>query len=121
MIMASMGRDFKQLRMFILDALRHDDIENLDSILKLLNNPGCIGWRVFWPGDFVVGEVVPQLRALATEGKVQSLRETGRGDELEPIAPDQIVTDERIWFALTDVGREAWDAWRPPTEGSSTR
>lgn len=119
--MATTGRDLGQLRMFILDVLRHDDIENLDSILKLLNNPGCIGWRVFWPDDFVAAEVLPQLCVLAAEGKVQALRETGRGDEFEPIAAGQIVADERIWFSLTDVGREAWDAWDPPTEDSSTR
>ena len=119
--MATTGRDLGQLRMFILDVLRHDDIENLGSILKLLNNPGCIGWRVFWPDDFVAGEIIPQLCALAAEGQVHALRETGRGDEFEPISPEQIVADERIWFALTDAGRRAWDEWNPPTTEDNSR
>jgi hypothetical protein len=110
------GHDPAQIRMFILDVLRHDDIENLVSILKLLNNRGCIGWRAFWPEEFSPGEVVPQLQHLVHEGLVRALRETGQGDELEPITPDRInATDERLWFALTDAGRHAWNEWDPPT------
>ena len=109
-------RDFGQLRMFILDVLRHDDIESLSSVLNMLNNPGCIGWRVFWPDDFTANEVVPELRGLATEGLIKARQETGDGDQLVPISPEQISQDESIWFALTDRGREMWDAWTPPTE-----
>jgi hypothetical protein len=116
MTMVTKERDFGQLRMFILDVLRHDDIENLSSVLELLNNPGCIGWRVFWPDDFTANEVVPELRGLGSEGCVQAMQETGQGDELVPIPPEEITADDRIWFGLTDAGRKAWDAWIPPTE-----
>ena len=110
-------RDLSHLRMFILDVLRHDDIENCPSILRMLNNRGCIGWREFWPSDFSDVEVLQELRHLAGEGHIQVLREIGQENQLEPIALDLITEiDEHVWFALTDSGRDAWAQWDPPSE-----
>jgi hypothetical protein len=32
--------------MFVIDVLRHD-IEDVDSVLRMLNAPGLLGWRKF--------------------------------------------------------------------------
>jgi hypothetical protein len=112
--MSSRQRDRVQLKMFILDVLRHDKTENLASIVKLLNNAGCIGWRNFWPDEFARDEVLLQLRALTTERQVEALQETDGSNEPVPIPPNPIVADDHIWFALTDAGWKTWSQWEAP-------
>lgn len=50
------------LRMFLLDVLRHDEIEQASSMVTILNDVDCMGWREFWPHDFTVNEIWPQLK-----------------------------------------------------------
>lgn len=106
-----------QIRMFILDVLRHDVIEQVPSILKLLNNDGGIGWREFWPHDFTVDEVVPALEGLVRAGYVRALREQGSGDQLVPVCSLELDIgrdQDTLWFELTDEGRRVWGQWEPP-------
>lgn len=112
------GTDKYQLTMFVLDVLRHDAVEQVSSILKLLNDPGPIGWRDFWPHDFSTQEVVPALQDLMRNGHVQAFREDGGAGELQPLAVEQaeVATDySALWFGLTEKGRELWNGWDPPT------
>lgn len=105
------------LGMFILDVLRHDIIEQVPSIVKMLNNDGCIGWRDCWPQDFTEQEVVPVLESLVREGYVQVLREVESGNDVAPIpiAEANIRQDQdNLWFSLTDAGRQLWNNWEPP-------
>jgi hypothetical protein len=107
----------EQVKMFILDVMRHDDIEQLSSILRLMNNDACIGWREFWPHDFTPEEVIPALATLVQTGCVTAWREQEGRDELSPVGANQLdVTrdQENLWFALTDKGRNHWNQWEAP-------
>jgi len=118
--MPIMGHPHRQhVTMFILDVLRHDVIEPFPSILRMLNNAGCIGWREFWPHDFAADEILPELERLVQAGFLSVHRENPNGSGYLPVdaegfsgAPDEC---ESLWFALTDQGRDAWDHWDPPT------
>src|SRR5437016_3795489 len=101
----------KNLPMFVVDVLRHDVIEQIPSIVNMLNNHGCIGWRDCWPRDFTAQDVIRALRHLADEGYVDVLREPDSGDTVEPTTvKDLDIREERqkLWFALTEDGRRAW-------------
>src|SRR5437899_12546210 len=88
-----------QLPMFILDVLRHDDVEQLPSILKMMNNAGCIGWRGCWPRDFTREEVIPALESLIRLGRVRAFTE-GPGEELLPQKggePNLVRDEAALW------------------------
>ncbi len=106
-----------QLKMFILDVLRHDVVEQIPSILNLLNDDGGVGWRDCWPSDFVADEIVPALERLVREGLVRVLREQESGNDLLPVNLQQLDVKRdqgSLWFELTDAGRKVWDQWIPP-------
>lgn len=107
------------LPMFILDVLRHDVIEQVSSIVKMLNNDGCIGWRDCWPHDFTVSDVVPVLERLTHEGYIEALREDDSGNEVVPVPLDELDVErdkDVLWFSLTATGRKRWNEWNPPRE-----
>ncbi len=105
------------LPMFILDVLRHDVIEQVANIVKMLNDDGCIGWRDCWPHDFSPEDVVPALRELVREGFIEPLREDESGNQVIPV-PSAELNWERdhdvLWFSLTEKGRNRWSNWEPP-------
>ena len=106
------------LRMFILDVLQHDVVEPLQSVLRLLNNRGYIGWRHLWPHDFKATEVVESLRELIDNQLVLVYQES-RGEliQAEVTAVMDGNTDfESIWFGRTATGTAEWNAWEPPEE-----
>ncbi len=115
--------DERNLRMFILDVLRYD-VESVETIVKLLNNPGSIGWRNIWPHDFTADEVTYALLGLATDGMVAALQEHDGPPRLEAASPailQQAAEVGSLWFALTAKGRQAWEDWEPPPDYGSTR
>ena len=106
-----------QLRMFILDVLRHDVIEQVPSIIKMLNDDGGIGWRDCWPHDFSEREVLPELELLVRSGHVQVLLEQESGNEVVPIPISEADVGHNwscLWFGLTPSGRDLWNNWVPP-------
>ena len=110
--------DPKQLGMFVLDVLQHDVAEQVDSILCLLNNTGCIGWREFWSHDFTIDEVLGVLQGLLRDGLVELLREDPTRGELVAVNYNEVSIEgdlEVLWFGRTNRGCETWDAWEPPT------
>ncbi len=107
------------LPMFVLDVLRHDVIEQLPSIIKMLNNDGCIGWRFCWTHDFTTEEVIPVLRGLIAGGFVELVCEEEFGNQVIPVAIENVNLDEasdRLWFGLTQKGLEQWSTWNPPVD-----
>lgn len=109
--------DEQLLKMFILDVLRHDVVEQIPSILKLLNNRSSLGWRGFWPHDFNADEVVPALKELIRDGAINACAEDESG-ELQPLIPEQVEAEQdegRLWFGITEKGRKLWNQWEPPT------
>lgn len=107
----------RHLDMFVLDVLRHDVVEQVSSIVRLLNDRTCIGWRQFWPHDISSSEVVPALLDLERSGLVRALQETEGKDQLVPIPSGQLDASyaEVVWFALTEKGRRLWEEWEPPS------
>jgi hypothetical protein len=104
------------LEMFVVDVMRHDVIENVPAILKMINDDGCIGWREFWPQDFTVIEVTTALKRLAGYGHVDVLEEIG--GEVSRVDPGRFNPENdysQFWFTLTDTGKSRWEHWDPPT------
>ena len=114
----------EDLKMFVVDVLRHDAVEQISSILRLLNNTGCIGWRDQWPHDFTAQEVESALAHLIQEGLVCPFRERTENDPNEanedgfvaiPVVDFRFAGErDSLWFHLTRKGREAWSRWEPP-------
>ena len=105
----------RHLPMFIVDILQHDVAERLDSILRLLNNDSCIGWREFWPRDFNERETVSALSELVKSRFVTIYREDANRSELVATElhelPDEVGA---YWYGRSAAGIAAWDAWEPP-------
>ena len=102
------------LRMFVLDVLRHD-VEELSSIVKMLNNRGCIGWREFWPDDFTSDEVGVALEALLSDGLVTALAYDVDQSSLVRVSEYVDVRgSSKIWYELNPKGRALWESWDPP-------
>jgi hypothetical protein len=105
------------LGMFIVDVLRHDDLEPLSSILNLLNNDGCIGWRQFWTRSFRRDEVLIALTDLIEDGLVVVFQESSKCDKLVQVCWDDVDMrheEESTWFSLTAAGQTAWMQWQSP-------
>ncbi len=110
----------RNLEMFIVDVMRHGEIEQVSGILQLLNSRSCIGWRIFWPRDFTAEEVVATLEHLLQKGMVHLLIHDERRRELVDATPESVDLRAEwptLWFRLTPKGREAWESWEPPKEG----
>jgi hypothetical protein len=115
----------ERLQMFILDVLKYD-IENVESILKLLNDRDGIGWRFAWPHDFDKQEVVCGLQNLLRMELIQALT-FDDSDEALIEAKDKGAglpeNPEAYWFALTEIGRHALASWTdypmPPEEDNA--
>ena len=106
------------LSMFVLDVLRYD-IEQVDSIVRLLNDDGCIGWRHLWPMDFTTKDIQPKLKELVQKRLVDVYKRNHGNSELVPVEFDSIDVDTNLneyWYRLTDAGREVWDRWKPPSD-----
>lgn len=108
--------DVSQLGMFVIDVLRYD-VETLSSILKLLNDDGCIGWRFAWPHNFTKKEVTDALEELLRKGLVLPLHEDKELKELVPLQQEQDIWIEgidAIWFDITKKGWDMWHKWDDP-------
>ncbi len=107
----AVGGDLPLLGYFILDVLRYD-IEQIPSVLSLLNDTGSVGWREFWDRDFERGEVREMLEYLAERGLVVPYADVG-GSELVPMPIERArqMRDEELWWLLDERGKEAWAKW----------
>lgn len=121
MTASARGATPDDLPMMVLDVLRHD-IEQIPSILNLLNDTEDIGWRDVWPEDFKESDVVEALRALVRDGSVDVYVEDPEAGELVPSASpmefERALDDS--WFLLTDAGRERWETWDAPIDAGHT-
>jgi hypothetical protein len=103
--------------MFVLDVLQHDVAEQVPSILRLLNNSDCIGWREFWPHDFTEDEVFVALKTLIDDGLVTIYNESPTNAELLESKVSAVdLSCESIWFGCSKQGKIIWDEWIPPGE-----
>ncbi len=105
------GESLPLLGYFILDVLRYD-IEQMPTVLNLLNGTGSVGWREFWNRDFERGEVREMLEYLAERGLVVPYADANE-PELVPLTIERArqMSDEYLWWLLDVCGKEAWDKW----------
>ena len=105
------------LPMFVLDVLRHDDVENLDSMLTMLNDSSCIGWREFWPRSFTQEDVIPCIIQHIEDGNIDPCKEDPNGNAIVPADMKNLERRIRhgvLWFHLTRRGQHCWEQWQPP-------
>lgn len=103
------------LRMFVLDVLRHD-FEGVSQISTLLNSRSAIGWREFWPRDFSEEEIVGTLASLMQEDLVEVFEEAPESGELERVRypGTDISSIKRYWYRPSTKGYALWERWDPP-------
>jgi hypothetical protein len=109
------------IQMCVADALRDDDIENIESILRMLNYPEEPSWRVSRGAMFTEEEVRTALEHLIEIGLVTPCAEQYPSEECSPI-PVKLVGTEYpwagLWFHLEPAGRETVSHWWE-TEGEA--
>lgn len=101
------------IRMCVADTMQDDAIENIDSVLRMLNNASESSWRAARGQEFSPEEVVAAIRELLTEGLITPCAETSSG-ECTPVPSELVGTDfpiESLWFHLEQSGREAVREW----------
>ncbi len=97
---------------YILDVLA-DDIENFESIMRRLNHDDA-GWMVEWGRAFDPAEVAAALQRLVDTAHVHVLRfDEERRELVEYSAGERLlVSDDGIWFELTQHGRQRHEQWK---------
>ena len=107
----------RQLDMFVIDVLRHD-IEDVEAVLRMLNNTGVLGWRKFWPHDFSRDEVLTSLDRLVRSGLVRLLEYEPASRELVDVrrAVDVCEQADLLWFKLEQAALDLWNKWQSPKE-----
>lgn len=104
---------------YVLDALAND-IEDLDSILRMLNSDTSLGWAAEWGRPFQRGELVEALSRLADKDYVQVLVLAPDGKSLESLSPTALPPGsyQDAYFALTARGRLVHRNWDPRLGGN---
>jgi hypothetical protein len=103
-----------EIQMCVADVLQDDDIENIESILRMLNFPDEPSWRASRGTPFTEAEVRAALEQMIAAGLVTPCAEQPPLDECIPI-PARLVGKEypwdAVWFHLEATGREAVRHW----------
>ena len=100
--------------MYVLDALA-DDVEDLESILRVLNSDSAIGWHRQWGRHFTTADVVASLTRLIAADRVRVSVLSVDGKWLEELPATQFppAAFGEAWFALTPHGRIVHATWEP--------
>jgi hypothetical protein len=102
-----------EIQMCVADVMQDDDIENLDSILRMLNHEDD-SWRTTRGSQFTGAEVRAALERLISDGLVTPCAEQAPGDGCRPIPVGRdwkSIPWEELWFHLEDAGRNAVHRW----------
>lgn len=104
--------------LYVLDALAND-IEDLDSILRMLNSDSSLGWAAEWGRPFQRGELVEALSRLVAKNNVQVLVLAPDGKSLESLSSTALPPGsyQDAYFSLTDRGRLVHRNWDPELGG----
>lgn len=104
----------EEVRMCVADVLQDDDIEDMNSILRMLNFPDEPGWRASRGSEFTDTEVRDALKGLIADGLVTPCAEHPPSGECSPIPAGQVGTEypwDALWFHLEPAGRDAVRRW----------
>jgi hypothetical protein len=102
------------IRMCVADVMRDDVIENVESILRMLNHPYEESWRAARGRAFTPEEVRAALDQLMDTGLVTPAAEQGPQHDCCPIPREQAGTRYSwadLWFHLEAAGHEAVERW----------
>jgi hypothetical protein len=111
----------EEVRMCVADVLQDDDIENIDSILRMLNFPDEPSWRASRGAAFTDEEVLEALAGLIEDGLVTPCVEHPQSGDCSPIPAAQVGAEYQwnaLWFHLEPAGRDAVRRWWE-TEGEA--
>src|SRR5260370_41556437 len=100
--------------MCVADVVQDDAIENVESILRLLNHPYASSWRATRGTAFTEQEVRAALGHLITAGLVTPCAERSPSAECSPLSSSHVGTEypwATLWFHLETTGREAVHGW----------
>lgn len=103
-----------EIQMCVADVIQDDDIENLGSILRLLNHPYESSWRATRNAEFTEDEVRAALADLIAAGLVTPCAERPPSGDCSPIPASHVGTAypwTDVWFHLETPGREAVRRW----------
>lgn len=100
--------------LYVLDTLAND-LEDLESILRMLNSDTMLGWKWRWGRSFTRQEVVQALVQLIRADYVRVAAIAPDGTSLEPLAPRQLPAGsfDDVWFEMTPAGRLVHTNWDP--------
>jgi hypothetical protein len=101
--------------LYVLDSIA-DDVEDLESILRMLNSDSAIGWHRAPGRHFERQEVVEALSRLVRSdlARVSVLD----GKHLVELKAGQLPPEsyDHAWFAITARGRVVHTTWDPQSE-----
>lgn len=102
------------LRMFIIDVLRHGGGAHFDGLLARLNNDGCIGWIDVAKREFTATDVIHQVKLMIVAGDVvvESMWD-GRG----VLNTHEALTSEwnaDLLLSNTEAALADWNTWDSP-------
>jgi hypothetical protein len=103
--------------LYVLDALAND-IEDLESIIRMLNSDTALGWAAEWGRPFRRGELIEALSRLVAKDYVQVLVLAPDGKNLEALSTKALPPGsyQEAFFALTERGRIVHRNWDPRVE-----
>lgn len=100
--------------MYVLDTLAND-VEDMDSILRMLNSDTDLGWRKEWGRDFKRDDVVAALSRLIRHDFVNVLIPDEQSKSIREIARRAMPPGsyDEAYFGITERGRLAHSNWNP--------
>ena len=102
--------------LFVLDSLAND-IEDLESILRMLNSETVLGWKQEWGTTFARDVVVEALSRLIRKELVEVLIAASDGKSLMPLGRGLLPPGsyDDVYFSMTDRGRLVHTNWEIPS------
>jgi hypothetical protein len=92
-----------------------NDIEDLESVLRMLNSNTALGWSKEWGRPFHREEVVEVLTRLVAKDLVQVLILAADEKSLEALPRSTLPPGryDDVYFTLTEKGRLVHQNWEP--------
>jgi hypothetical protein len=107
---------------YVLDTLAND-VEDLESILRMLKSETDLGWRKEWGHPFTRLDVVSALSRLVRDDFVQVFALGSASSAAMPLPRGAMPPGDYddVYFGLTERGRIAHSNWEPEAEFDGSR
>ena len=103
--------------LYVMDSLAND-IEDLESILRMLNSDTVLGWHKEWGREFERAEIVEALSRMIRDDMVRVYVFAAGNKVLEEAPPRSLppASYDDVYFGLTPRGRLVHQNWEPDIE-----